>query len=190
MKAAWGVVFSVLGVSCAAASGGSSTSPPLRPSAAAVAPTPTPAPPEPKDVVTAPAIPETPAGHTLQTWLDVFNSGDAQRIQAFATAYELPQAVLDLPSLHRQTGGFDLLAIQKSARLQVVFLLQERASPMRALGWIRKRQPFFLAEPSLPASQDVLSVASALLGQEYLPEREGIVDRLRNLFGLSWRRSA
>lgn len=60
----------------------------------------------------------------------------------------------------------------------------------RALGWIRKRQPFVLAEPGLPASQDVTAVAAGLLGQTYLPEREGLVDRLRNLFGMSWKRSA
>jgi flagellar biosynthesis protein FlhG len=61
---------------------------------------------------------------------------------------------------------------------------------MRALQWIRKRQPFVLADPHLPASQDVTAVAAGLLGQTYTPEREGVVDRLRNLFGLGWRRSA
>ena len=63
-------------------------------------------------------------------------------------------------------------------------------SDQRAVQCIRKRQPFFIADPLAPASQDVLTVASALLGQEYTPEKEGLVDRLRNLFGLGWRRSA
>jgi hypothetical protein len=31
----------------------------------------------------APAIPDTPAGHALQAWLDAFNSGERARKQAF-----------------------------------------------------------------------------------------------------------
>jgi hypothetical protein len=36
----------------------------------------------------APAIPDTPAGHALQAWLDVFNSGDRPRIQAYVAKYD------------------------------------------------------------------------------------------------------
>ncbi|HVH11076.1 MAG TPA: hypothetical protein VM736_14865, partial [Gemmatimonadales bacterium] len=36
----------------------------------------------------SPVIPDTPAGHTLQAWLDAFNSGDRARIQAYDTKYE------------------------------------------------------------------------------------------------------
>src|SRR5215472_3669750 len=36
----------------------------------------------------APAIPDTPAGHALQTWLDVFNSGDRQRVQEYVKKYD------------------------------------------------------------------------------------------------------
>lgn len=28
-------------------------------------------------------IPDTPAGHTLQAWLDAFNSGDRSRIETY-----------------------------------------------------------------------------------------------------------
>ena len=28
-----------------------------------------------------PTVPDTPAGHTLQAWLDAFNSGDRARIE-------------------------------------------------------------------------------------------------------------
>src|SRR4051794_16048847 len=42
----------------------------------------------------SPAIPDTPAGHTMQAWLDAFNSGDRPRIQAYLTKYE-PTKPLD-----------------------------------------------------------------------------------------------
>ena len=31
------------------------------------------------------SVPNTPAGHTLQAWLDVFNSGDRGRIETYVT---------------------------------------------------------------------------------------------------------
>jgi hypothetical protein len=61
----------------------------------------------------APAIPDTPAGHTLQAWLDAFNSADRARIQAYIAKYEPTGAVDETIGLRDQTGGFDLLGIDK-----------------------------------------------------------------------------
>jgi hypothetical protein len=81
-----------------------------------------------------PAIPDTPAGHTLQAWLDAFNSGDRARIQAYLAKYE-PTKGLDGPLAFRdQTGGFDLLGIDKSDRLHIEFRVKEKASPTIAIG--------------------------------------------------------
>ncbi|MFY9234073.1 MAG: MinD/ParA family protein [Fimbriimonadaceae bacterium] len=61
---------------------------------------------------------------------------------------------------------------------------------LRALQCIRKRQPYVIGDPLAPASQDVFSVAAGLLGHEHTPEREGFVNRLRNVFSFGWKKSA
>src|SRR5215472_18551010 len=82
------------------------------------------------------AIPDTPAGHTLEAWLDAFNSGDRARIQAYLTKYEPTKAVDGTIAFREQTGGFDLLGIDKSERLHVEFRVKEKASATIALGKI------------------------------------------------------
>src|SRR5258706_10828897 len=82
----------------------------------------------------SPAIPDTPAGHTLQAWFDSFNSGDRARIQAYLTKYE-PTKALDGTMIFREmSGGFELLGIDKSDRLHLEFRVKEKASPTIALG--------------------------------------------------------
>ena len=83
-----------------------------------------------------PAIPDTPAGHTLQAWLDAFNSGDRARIQAYIAKYEPTGAVDETVGFREQTGGFDLLGIDKSDRLHIEFRVKEKASPTTAVGKI------------------------------------------------------
>jgi hypothetical protein len=83
-----------------------------------------------------PAIPDTPAGHTLQAWLDAFNSGDRARIQAYIVKYEPTGAVDETVGFREQTGGFDLLGIDKSERLHIEFRVKEKASPTTAVGKI------------------------------------------------------
>jgi hypothetical protein len=74
-----------------------------------------------------PAIPDTPAGHTLQAWLDAFNSGDRARIQTYLAKYEPEKALDGTMAFRNQTGGFDLLGIDKSERLHIEFRVQEKA---------------------------------------------------------------
>jgi Peptidase family S41/N-terminal domain of Peptidase_S41 in eukaryotic IRBP len=84
----------------------------------------------------SPAIPDTPAGHALQMWLDAFNSGDRARMQAYLTKYE-PNKPLDPQAAFReQTGGFDLLAIDQNDRLHIQFRVKEKNSPTNGLGRI------------------------------------------------------
>src|SRR5438876_10668906 len=84
----------------------------------------------------APAIPDTPAGHTLQAWLDAFNSGDRARIQTYLAKYEPTKAADGTIAFRDQTGGFELLGIDKSERLHIEFRVKEKASPTIALGKI------------------------------------------------------
>jgi retinol-binding protein 3 len=82
-------------------------------------------------------IPETPAGRVLAAWLEAFNSGDKARIGAYLQEYEpTPSHPLDeVIGFRAITGGFDLIGIHKSERLRVEYLVKERASDTRAIGW-------------------------------------------------------
>jgi len=82
----------------------------------------------------AAAIPDTPAGHTLQAWLDAFNSGDRARIQAYQVKYQPTMPVDEMVAFRDQTGGFELLGIDKSERLHIEFRVKEKASPTTAIG--------------------------------------------------------
>ena len=81
-----------------------------------------------------PAIPETPAGHALQAWLDAFNSGERTRIQAYLAKYEPTKELEQTMGFRDQTGGFELLGIDKSDRLHIEFRVKEKAGPTTAIG--------------------------------------------------------
>lgn len=82
----------------------------------------------------SPAIPDTPAGHTLQAWLDAFNSGDRARIQAYVSKYDPTQSVDGVVGFREQTGGFDLLGIDTSAPRHIDVRMKDRARGTIALG--------------------------------------------------------
>src|SRR5437762_13963048 len=80
----------------------------------------------------SPASHDTPAGHTLQAWLDAFNSGDRARIQAYVAKYEPTKSADETVAFRDRTGGFDLLGVDKSDRLHVEFRVKERGGPTEA----------------------------------------------------------
>jgi retinol-binding protein 3 len=82
----------------------------------------------------SPVIPDTPAGHTLQAWLDAFNSGDRARVQAYVTKYDPNVSVDGMLAFHDQTGGVDLIAIDKSERLRIEFRAKDKAGPVVGAG--------------------------------------------------------
>ncbi len=60
-------------------------------------------------------VPDTPAGHTLQTWLDVFNSGDPAKIGSYVKTIDHSQPADAMISFHNQTGGFELLSMRAAS---------------------------------------------------------------------------
>jgi hypothetical protein len=86
-----------------------------------------------------PAIPNTPAGHALQTWLDVFNSGDRLRVQEYVKKYDPTDSVDEMLAFREQTGGFELQGVDKSAPLQISFHVKEKGSPTVAVGTINMK---------------------------------------------------
>jgi hypothetical protein len=81
-----------------------------------------------------PAIPDTPAGHTLQAWLDAFNSGDTAKIEAYVKTIDPSQSGDGMISFRRQTGGFDLLSTESSEPLHIRFRVKEKGGPTTAQG--------------------------------------------------------
>src|SRR5690348_5950781 len=81
-------------------------------------------------------VPDTPAGHALQAWLEAFNSGDRARIQAYLAKYEPARSLDEMLGFRSQTGGFELLSVDTSNRLHIAFRVKERASPTTAVGKI------------------------------------------------------
>jgi hypothetical protein len=79
-------------------------------------------------------VPDTPAGHTLQAWLDAFNSGDRARIETYVKAVDQSQSVDGMISFRNQTGGFELLSIESSEPLHIRFRVKENHGQTTALG--------------------------------------------------------
>jgi hypothetical protein len=79
-------------------------------------------------------IPDTPAGHTLQAWLDAFNSDDRARIEAYVKTIDKKASVDGLMSFRSQTGGMDLLSIVSSDPLRIRFRVKDRNTPIIGLG--------------------------------------------------------
>jgi hypothetical protein len=83
-----------------------------------------------------PTIPNTPAAQVLRTWLDAFNSGDSTRLDAYYRRY---QPDVSAPSQFRfrtQTGGFELLTIERNDPRRIEFTVKERGGPTTAYGII------------------------------------------------------
>jgi len=86
----------------------------------------------PQPVVTA--IPKTPAGDALRAWLDAFNSGDTARLGAHYRRFQPEITADDEIGFRDQTGGFDLLSIERSEPRHLEFTVRERKSPMTGYG--------------------------------------------------------
>jgi hypothetical protein len=72
------------------------------------------------------SVPDTAAGHTLQAWLDAFNSGDSAKVEAYVKTVDPTQNVAGMMRFRNQTGGLDLVGIDSSQPLHVRFRLKER----------------------------------------------------------------
>jgi hypothetical protein len=81
-----------------------------------------------------PAFPDTPAGRTLKAWLEAFNSGDRARIEAYIQKFDPTRPIDNQMNFRTQTGGFDLLSIDKSERTHIEFRVKEKAGPTTAIG--------------------------------------------------------
>jgi hypothetical protein len=81
-----------------------------------------------------PAIPDTPAGHTLSAFLDAFNSGDHARLDAYVKTYDSSETVDDLAGFHAETGNFTLLSVIDSSPTFISFRIKQAADGKEVLG--------------------------------------------------------
>ena len=101
------------------------------------------------------AVPDTPAGHLLRLWLDAFNSGDSTRITAFEQQHKTVPNPAGEIGFRRQTGGFDLLTVERSEASHVEFMVKEHDSPTTAYGIL----DLSANDPAkIKAAQDALSM--------------------------------
>jgi hypothetical protein len=82
----------------------------------------------------AAAIPDTPAGHTLQAFLDAFNSGEHDRIAAYVKQYDPKNNADGLTSFSSQTGGFNFMSVVQSAPDRLAFRVHGRGDNIDAYG--------------------------------------------------------
>lgn len=80
------------------------------------------------------AIPDTPAGRTLQAFLEAFNSADHDQIAAYVRKYDPQNSADGLTSFSGQTGGFTLVSIVHSAPDQLSFRVHGRGDNIDAFG--------------------------------------------------------
>jgi hypothetical protein len=81
--------------------------------------------------------PDTPAGHTLQAFLDAFNSADRDRIAAYVKEYDPENSADGLTSFSNQTGGFTLVSIVHTAADKLSFLVHGRGDNIDAYGTLQ-----------------------------------------------------
>src|SRR5262249_8947870 len=90
----------------------------------------------PQAFATPPAIPDTPAGHTLRAWLQAFNSSDEAQVKAYCEKYDHPNPPEEMLAFRQRTGGFELVGVDQSQLLHIEFRVKEKGSPTMAMGMI------------------------------------------------------
>jgi hypothetical protein len=84
-----------------------------------------------------PHIPDTPPGRTLAAWLDVFNSGDRARKEAFNRAYSWESNLDGDMRWRADTDGYELLDIYTNDQTRILFRLKARANGGEEIGTIK-----------------------------------------------------
>ena len=83
------------------------------------------------------SIPDTPAGRTLQAFLDAFNSGEHDRIDAYVKQYDPSNNTDGLVSFSGQTGGFNFISVVESKPDRLTFRDHGRGDGIDAKGVVQ-----------------------------------------------------
>ena len=82
------------------------------------------------------AVPDSPAGRALKAWLEAFNSGDAAKMDAYYKQYEPTKSAEAQMGFRNNTGGFELLNVEKSDPMHIEFRVKEKNGETTAYGII------------------------------------------------------
>lgn len=85
-------------------------------------------------------IPDTGAGRALGAWLEAFNSGERGKIEAYLAKYDSTETADRLMSFRSRTGGFELVAVDRSEPGHIEFRVKEKASPTEGVGKIDMKE--------------------------------------------------
>jgi retinol-binding protein 3 len=120
-------------------------------------------------------VPATPAGQTLQAWLDAFNSGDRAKVESYIKMMDSTQTVDSMIGFGKQTGGFDLVSIESSEPLLITFKVKEKASPTVAFASLQLKsiQPAMVENLTVRAVPPGAAIESIKLDAA---ERQRVID--------------
>jgi hypothetical protein len=119
--------------------------------------------------------PDTPAGHTLSAWLEAMNSADQAQIEHYANTIDKHQHADGMLSFARQTGGFNLVSIERSEPNLITFRVHEKAGPTIAFGTLQ-------VAPGDPPTVEVFNLRAIPPGSEFddppldAAERSRVID--------------
>jgi hypothetical protein len=79
-------------------------------------------------------VPDTPAGRLFKAWLEVFDSGDSSRLDAFYRKYQPDRTAAGDMAFRQSTGGLDVISVEKSDPLHLELVVKSRANDVRGFG--------------------------------------------------------
>ncbi|MGH7678217.1 MAG: hypothetical protein ACRENU_07105, partial [Gemmatimonadaceae bacterium] len=82
-------------------------------------------------------LPTTPVAAVVAEWLDAFNAADSLKLGAYYKKYALDRSLTAQLNRSRQSGGFEVVSIEKSAPRFMEMVLRERATGNLAYGVIK-----------------------------------------------------
>ena len=81
-----------------------------------------------------PSIPNTPAGEVIRVWQQAFNSGDTTRILDYYRRFQPERITQGTVSYRLETGGYDIVSIERSEPRYIELVVRERKTPMTLYG--------------------------------------------------------
>jgi hypothetical protein len=80
------------------------------------------------------SLPDTPVGRVVTEWLSAFNGADSIKLGEYYRKYRLDRNLAAQLNRARQSGGFELVSIEKSQPRYIEMVLKERATGALAYG--------------------------------------------------------
>src|SRR5687767_8836897 len=80
------------------------------------------------------SLPDTPVGRAATEWLTIFNAADSIKLGDYYRKYRLERNLSAQLNRARQSGGFEVLSIERSQPRLIEMVLKERTTGALAYG--------------------------------------------------------